>query len=162
MKVNLQTRLAEARDAVVIARIYNEGIVDRIATFETASRDEAAVLKWFDQRHPIVVVENDGEVIAFAASSSSSGRCCYAGNADFSVYVARAERGHGAGAAAMRGLIDEARARGFTKLLSGVFPENTASLSLLTKLGFREVGRHEKHGKLDGVWKDVVLVELVL
>lgn len=158
----LVPRLADVRDATAIARIYNEGIEDRIATFETELRDEAAVQQWFTGRYPIVVVEKAGEVVAFASSSSSSGLCRYAGNADFGVYVARSERGQGAGAAAMRCLIEQARARGLTKLLSGVFPENGASLGLLRKLGFREVGRYEKHGKLVGIWRDVVIVELVL
>ncbi len=117
---------------------------------------------WFERTHPIVVVEEHGQVVAFARSSPSSGRCCYAGNADFSVYVARHARGRGAGRVAMRALIDAARACGLSKLVSGVFPENAASRALLGKLGFREVGTYERHGRLDGVWHDVVIVERVL
>lgn len=145
-----------------MARIYNEGIEDRVATFETDLRTPADIAKWFDRSHPIIVVEEDGEVLAYASSSSSSGRCCYAGNADFSVYVARAARRRGAGVDAMNGLIEAAKGAGFTKLLSGVFPENAASRALLKRVGFREVGTYERHGKLDGVWRDVIIVERLL
>lgn len=155
-------RPASTADAAVIARIYNEGIEDRVATFETKLREASDVLAWFDDRHPIVVVERQGEVVGYAATSSSSGRCCYAGNADFSVYVARRARGAAVGQRAMEGLIEASRAAALTKLVSGVFPENTASRALLRRLGFREVGTYERHGKLDGVWRDVVIVELLL
>jgi phosphinothricin acetyltransferase len=155
-------RGALTSDAPAIARIYNEGIGDRTATFETALRSAEDVARWFDGRHPIVVVERAGEVVAFAATAASSGRCCYAGNADFSVYVARSSRGLGAGRLAMEGLIEAARGAGLTKLLSGVFPENAASRGLLRELGFREVGTYARHGQLDGAWRDVVIVELLL
>ena len=92
-------------------RIYNEGIRDRVGTFETRERTAADVVQWFDGRHPIVVVENpDGEVVAFASTSWYRPRDCYAGIAEFSVYVSRDGRGHGAGRVAMDALID-ARAR---------------------------------------------------
>lgn len=155
-------RAATASDARAIAGIYNEGIADRVATFETTPRTEADVLAWFDGRHPIVVVERGGEVIGYAATAASSGRCCYAGNADFSVYVARRARGTGVGRLAMEGLAEAARAASLTKLVSGVFPENAASRELLRKIGFREVGTYARHGKLDGAWRDVVIVELLL
>jgi phosphinothricin acetyltransferase len=155
-------REATRADAAEIAAIYNEGIADRIATFETDLRTEHDVLAWFDRKYPIVVVEETGRVVAFAASSPSSGRCCYAKNADFSVYVARGARGRGAGRLAMASLVDAARDAGFTKLLSGVFVENGPSRKVLRRVGFREVGVHERHGQLDGVWRDVVIVERLL
>jgi phosphinothricin acetyltransferase len=158
----MTARAATTADAAAIARIYSEGIEDRVATFETAPRSEADVLEWLRRPHPIVVVEHEGRVVAFASTSPSSGRCCYAGNADFSVYVERAMRRRGAGQVAMVGLLAAARDAGFTKLLSGVFPENAASRSLLKSLGFREVGTYERHGKLDGAWRDVVIVERLL
>lgn len=158
----LVARRAAAADAPAIARIYNEGIADRIATFETEPRGEADVLRWFDRPHPLIVVEEAGRVVAFASSFPSSDRCCDRKNAEFSVYVARASRGRGAGRAAMAALIEAAREAGFNKLLSGVLAENTASRALLGKLGFREVGTHERHGQLDGTWRDVVLVERLL
>jgi L-amino acid N-acyltransferase YncA len=117
---------------------------------------------WFDGVHPIVVAEDGGRVLAFASTSTYRPRDCYAGIAEFSVYVAREARGRGAGRAVMEALIAESERAGFWKLVSRVFPQNTASLRLLKSLGFREVGRYEKHAKLDGAWLDVVIVEKLL
>src|SRR3712207_1648806 len=111
-------RVAHPEDAAAIAGIYNQGIADRVATFETEPRSPEAVLTWFDGPHPIVVVEDDGRVIAFASTSSYRSRSCYAGVAEFSVYVAREARGHGAGRLAMEALIEAAEQAGFWKLLS--------------------------------------------
>ena len=149
-------------DAAAIARIYNEGIEDRLATFETRLRTAADIEGWFGGRHPVVVVEDRGEVVAFAATSSYRPRDCYAGVAEFSVYTARAARGHGAGRAAMDALLAAAAAAGFWKLVSRVFVENAASRALLAAVGFREVGVYERHARLDGRWRDVVIVERLL
>ena len=156
------TRLANAGDAAAIAAIYNQGIDDRIATFETRRRAPEEIVGWLDGAHPVVVVEGGDGVIAFAATSTYRPRECYAGIAEFSVYVARDARGQGAGRRAMEGLLAAATDAGFFKLVSRVFPENVASLGLLRSLGFREVGRYEKHGLLDGVWRDVVIVERLI
>ncbi len=156
------TRLAGVGDTAVIAEIYNQGIEDRIATFETRPRTPGEIEGWFDGTHPVVVVEEEGRVLAFAATSTYRARDCYAGIAEFSVYVARDARGRGAGRRAMEGLLAAASDAGFFKLVSRVFPENQASLGLLRSLGFREVGRYEKHGRLDGVWRDVVIVERLI
>ena len=86
----------------------------------------------------------------------------YAGVADFSVYAARSARGRGAGRVAMEALLDAAEAAGFWKLLSRVIVENHASRALLRALGFREVGVYERHAKLDGAWRDTVIVEKLL
>ena len=156
----MKTRDAAIADAPAIARIYNEGIDDRVATFETRHRTADEVVQWRDGRHPVVVVEDDeGDVIAFAATSTYRARDCYAVIAEFSVYVARAARGRGAGRTAMEALFVAARAAGFWKLVSRVFVENAASRGLLRSLGFREVGVYEKHAQLDGEWRDVVIVE---
>lgn len=157
-----RARLASPADAAAISRIYNEGIEDRLGTFETRLRTEADVAAWFDGRHPVVVVESEGAVVAFAATSSYRPRECYAGVAEFSVYVARGERGRGAGRIAMDGLVAEAANAGFWKLLSRVFVENTASRRLLASAGFREVGTYHNHAKLDGVWRDVIIVERLI
>src|SRR4051812_36900516 len=158
----MQARIATAVDAAAIAAIYNQGIEDRVATFETRLRSEGDVRAWFDGVHPIVVVEDGGQVVAFAATSTYRPRDCYAGIAEYSVYVAREARGRGAGRLAMEALIAAAAAAGFWKLVSRIFPENVASLGLMRALGFREVGVYEKHGQLDGVWKDVVIVERLI
>ncbi|HWI20424.1 MAG TPA: arsinothricin resistance N-acetyltransferase ArsN1 family A [Vicinamibacterales bacterium] len=155
-------RAASLDDAERIAQIYNEGIEDRVGTFETRLRSAADIRAWFDGLHPIVVVEDAGAVIAFASTSSYRARECYAGIAEFSVYVARDGRGRGAGTIAMSALIVAARTAGFWKLLSRIFIENTASRTLMKSVGFREVGIYEKHGKLDGQWKDVVIVERLI
>src|SRR3712207_2317240 len=145
----MQARLATPEDAAAIARIYNQGIEDRTATFETRQRSAEDVRAWFDGVHPITVVESGNSLLAFAATSAYRPRKCYAGIAEFSVYVARAARGCGAGRLAMESLIAAAEAAGFWKLLSRVFVENTPSRNLLRSLGFREVGVYEKHAKLD-------------
>jgi phosphinothricin acetyltransferase len=159
----MKTRDAAIADAAAIARIYNEGIDDRVATFETRHRTADDVARWFDGRHPIVVVVDDhGEVIAFAATSTYRPRDCYAGIAEFSVYAARVARGRGAGRRAMQALIEAAGAAGFSKLVSRVFVENAASRGLLREVGFREVGVYLKHARLDGVPRDVVIVERLI
>jgi len=156
-------RAAHINDAPAIAEIYNEGIADRIATFETEWRSAEQVYRWFDDHHPIVVVEDDdGAVVAFASTSTYRDRACYAGIAEFSVYVARRHRGAGVGRVAMMALIDAATTAGFWKLVSRIFPENTASLALMARVGFHQVGTYQRHGKLDGQWRDCVIVERLL
>ena len=160
--VKIRSRPASPQDALAIAEIYNEGIADRVGTFETEPRSPDQIAAWFDGRHPIVVVEDGTRVVAFASTSSYGARPCYAGIAEFSVYVAREQRGLGAGHVAMTALLEAAEAAGFWKLLSRIFPENNASRTLMAKVGFREVGIYERHGKLDGVWRDCVIVERLL
>lgn len=158
----MTVRPASPDDAAAIAWIYSAGIAERIATFETEPRTAEDVRPWFENSLPRIVVEIDGQVIAYAAAFPYSDRCCYGGVAEFSVYVAPETRRMGAGRLAMIGLIDAARGAGLHKLISRVFPENVPSLSLLRSLGFREVGVHEKHGKLDGHWRDVIAVERLI
>ena len=158
----MQARAATPDDTAAIAAIYNQGIAERIATFETRPRSAEEIRAWFDGAHPIVVVEDGGRVVAFASTSPYRARECYAGIAEFSVYAARAARGRGAGRLALAALIDAAGQAGFWKLVSRVFTENVASLRLLRALGFREVGVYEKHARLDGAWRDVVIVERLI
>jgi phosphinothricin acetyltransferase len=110
-----------------------------------------------------VAVENGaGEVVGYAVAHPYADRCCYAGIGEFSVYVRRDQRGAGVGRVAMDALVEASRAAGLWKLLSRVFPENRASLNLMAWSGFKEIGVHEKHGKLDGIWRDCVIVERVI
>jgi phosphinothricin acetyltransferase len=163
MPLQYRARPAAPADAEAFSRIYNEGIADRLGTFETRPRTAQEIRAWFDGRHPIVVIEDaSGAVVAFAATSLYRPRDCYAGIAEFSVYVARDRRGHGAGRAAMEALVAAAREAGFWKLVSRVFVENAPSRRLLRSLGFREVGVYEKHARLDGRWRDVVIVERLI
>jgi len=160
---DLNTRPATPADAASIAEIYNQGIADRIATFETEPRTAAQIEEWLTERHLVMVAET-GEtgVVAFAASFPYSNRPCYRGIGEFSVYVRRNYRGRGAGRAVLAALIEAAAARGMHKLTSRVFPENTVSRALLKGLGFDEIGIHRRHGQLDGHWRDCVIVERLL
>lgn len=158
----MHVRPANLPDAAEIARIYNQGIEDRTATFETRPRTASDIREWFDGVHPLVVVEDQDSVVAFAATFAYRPRACYAGIAEASVYVDRAFRKRGAGRLALEGLIRAAGSAGFWKLVSRIFPENTASRRLVASLGFREVGTYEKHGRLDGVWRDVIIVERLI
>ena len=158
----MTVRAAEAADTPAIARIYNEGIEDRLATFETEPRTAEDIASWLEEALPLVVVESDGVVAAWAVAHRYRDRAAYAGVGEFSVYVARDERGQGHGRAAVQGLIDECERRGLWKLVSRIFPENEASLALCRSLGFREVGVYRRHAKLDGEWRDVVIVERLL
>ena len=161
----LKTRLATTADAAAIAAIYNEGIADRIATFETESRStQQLTTQLVDKgdRFPTVVVERDGQVVAWASAGAYRSRPAYAGVAEHSVYVARSARGTGAGRAALEALCRAYAERGFWKILSRIFPENTASLALHERCGFRVVGVYHRHGKLEGEWRDCVIVERLL
>ena len=158
----MNARLGIPADAAAIARIYNEGIDDRVATFETRPRSAEDVRGWFEGAHPVVVVEDAGRIVGFASTSSYRTRECYARVAEFSVYVAREARGRGVGRLALRELLGAAERAGLTKLVSRIFPENHASRAVCRALGFREVGVYRRHGQLEGVWKDCVIVERLL
>lgn len=159
----LKVRPARPEDAAAVAAIYSQGIEDRLATFETEPRSAEDVAPWFEQAYAFVVVEDGaGEPVGYAVAHPYADRCCYRGIGEFSVYVRRESRGQGAGLLAMQALIEQAREKGLWKLLSRVFPENAASLGMLDRAGFRRIGVHEKHGKLDGVWKDTVIVERLI
>jgi len=158
----LRVRAARLEDAAAITHIYNQGIEDRIGTFETVSRRIDQIEDWFEHAPVFVTVEDEaGEVVGYAVAHPYSDRCCYQGIGEFSVYIRRDARGRGAGRLAMSALIEGSKAAGLWKLISRVFPENRASLNLMAWSGFKEIGVHEKHGKLDGVWRDCVIVEQV-
>ncbi|HWA21915.1 MAG TPA: arsinothricin resistance N-acetyltransferase ArsN1 family A [Caulobacterales bacterium] len=159
----MRTRPATPADAAAIALIYNQGIEDRVATFETAPRNAEQIAPWFESKLPIVVVVGDADdVVGWAAAFAYADRCCYAGIGEFSVYVRRDQRGRGVGEAAMQALLVASETHGLWKLLSRAFPENRASLALIDRLGFKQIGVHEKHGRLEGVWRDCVIVEKLI
>jgi phosphinothricin acetyltransferase len=161
----LIVRLATPEDVPAITRIYNQGIEDRVATFETEPRTEdriASMLAEHGSTHPVLVATRDGLVIAWASASTYRPRACYAGVAEASAYVERGARRSGAGSAVFEALCFECEARGFWKLVGRIFADNLASRALCGKLGFVEVGVYRRHGKLDGVWKDCVIVEKLL
>ena len=161
--LELRTRAATLADAAAIAVIYNQGIADRIATFKTEPGSSGQIAEWFTGRQLVIVAETaETGPVAFAASFPYSARACYAGIGEFSVYVRRDYRGRGAGRAVLAALIEAASAARLHKLTSRVFPENVASRALLKGLGFAEIGIHRRHGKLDGLWRDCVIVERLL
>ncbi|MEM6666247.1 MAG: arsinothricin resistance N-acetyltransferase ArsN1 family A [Pseudomonadota bacterium] len=155
-------RPALPADCAAVAAIYNDGIDDRVDTFETEHRSARQIEAWLGERGPFLVAEHtEGahQIMAFARVSAYRSRACYDGIGEFSVYVARPARGKGFGHAVMTGLIQAAQHAGYWKLLSRIFPENTASLALCDRLGFRRVGTYQRHGQLDGHWRDTVIVE---
>ena len=141
-----------------VSRIYAEGIATRNATFET---EVPSWETWNEAHlpHHRFVAEMSGEVVGWIAAVPVSNRCCYAGVAEISAYVAEPARGQGVGAALLERLIDSSEEAGIWTLETGVFPENEPSLKLLKRFGFREVGVRERLGQMDGVWRDVVLLE---
>jgi phosphinothricin acetyltransferase len=149
-------------DVPAITAIYNEGIEGRQATFETRLREPAEVQDWLAGELPFVVAEDDGTVVGWARAQPYADRCVYAGVAEFAVYVAGSARGRGVGAALLNRLAAESEAAGLHKLTSRVFTTNAASLALHRACGFDEVGVVRRHAKLDGEWRDCVLVERLL
>ena len=148
-------------DYPAVADVFAEGIATGRATFETR------VPTWeeWDAGHlpeHRFVAELDGEVAGWAAVVPYSRRAVYRGVGEESVYVAERARGRGVGRALLEAVIESARTGGLWTLQAGVFPDNLASLELHRRLGFREVGVRERIGRLDGVWRDVVLLELRL
>jgi len=166
MKCIMLARDATAADTEAIARIYNQAIAARTSTFETRPRTAQDIARWFDGVHPVIVIvagEPPGDnVIGYGATFPYSDRACYLGVAEFSVYVDRDHRGQGVGKLALRALYESARKAGLWKLVSRIFPENAPVRRLNARLGIREVGMHEKHGQLDGVWRDVIVVEWLI
>jgi L-amino acid N-acyltransferase YncA len=140
-----------------VAAIFEEGIQTGDATFETT------VPSWeaWDAAHGEIrlVAERDGEVAGWTALSPVSGRCCYRGVADESVYVAALARGTGVGRALLDAVTVRSEAAGIWTLQAGIFPENQPSLRLHLGCGFRLVGVRERLGELAGVWRDVLLLE---
>ena len=163
--LNTEIRAASPTDAPAIARIYNQGILARLSTFETAPRSDEDMLdriKVVAQYPILVAVDRDDVVLGWAGLSAYRSRACYAGIADCSIYMDARARGRGTGKLLLNGLIDAASMRGYWKLLSRVFPFNAASRALCRACGFREVGVYEKHAKLGDSWCDVVIVERLI
>lgn len=145
----MRARPFDSTDAAAVAEIYNQGIAERNATFETEARTAEAIAKSLGvtSSYPAVVVERDGAIIAAAWASEYRRRRAYDGIAEFSVYVAGRARGQSVGRLALSALIEAAEARGFWKLVSRIFPENVGSRRLCAALGFREVGVYRRHGR---------------
>ncbi|MFC9266373.1 GNAT family N-acetyltransferase [Streptomyces zhihengii] len=142
-----------------VLAIYRLGIDEGNATFETT----APTWETFDKAklpdHCLVALHEDGRVLGWAAAVPVSDRCAYAGVVEHSVYVHPAARGRGVGLALLEALLASTDAAGIWTVQSGIFPENTASLALHQRAGFRVIGTRERIGRHHGTWRDVVLVE---
>jgi phosphinothricin acetyltransferase len=160
-----RVRHATLADAAAIASIYNQGIAERIATFEAEPRSVAQIehdLAEKGSELPTIVVEDLGRVVAWAGAGRYRNRACYAGVVEHSVYVDQACRNAGAGRVALQALVDTYARLGFWKIVSRIFPENLASLALHARVGFCVVGTYRRHGKLGNEWRDCVIVERLL
>ena len=148
----------QADDWEDVRRIYVEGIKTGNATFQ----QEPPSWEEWDKSHLLqcrFVARSQGKVIGWVALSPTSSRCVYAGVAEVSIYVDQRHLGIGVGSRLMHQLIEASEQHGFWTLQSGIFPENKASLELHKKFGFREVGRREHIGQMNGIWRDVILLE---
>jgi L-amino acid N-acyltransferase YncA len=145
-------------DWPAVREIYLEGIATGQATFETQAPSWEA---WDASHLPFarLVAREDETIVGWAALSPVSSRRAYAGVAEVSVYVAESRRGAGLGRQLLEALITAADENGIWSLQAVMFPENTGSVALHRRFGFREVGRRERIGKLDGVWRDTILLE---
>ena len=154
-------RPAEPGDAEAIASIYNQGIEDREATFQTRLHDPGELeLKTEQMGGQLLVAEREGKVVGWAGwSGYDDPASYYAGIAECAVYVARDSRRRGAGAELLEALVSEAPKAGVHKLIAKIFTTNDASIAMFRRHGFREVGTHLRHGQLDGEWKDVLVME---
>jgi len=155
---NIKVQVMTEEHWRAVKSIYEEGIASKNATFETA------VPEWieWDRNHLDscrFVSVNDNKIVGWSALSPVSNRCIYSGVAEVSVYVSEAVRGNGIGKILLNKLIVESEKQNIWTLQAGIFPENQSSLILHKKAGFREVGYREKIGKLDGIWRDVLLLE---
>jgi L-amino acid N-acyltransferase YncA len=138
--------------------IYEQGIATGHATFQTAAPEWE---EW-DKSHissPRLVMMEGIKVLGWAALTAVSGRCVYAGVGEVSIYVASEAQGRGIGKQLLAQLIRESEQQDFWTLQAGIFPENKASLHIHEQLGFRILGVREKIGKMNGVWRDTVLLE---
>ncbi|MFT4038826.1 MAG: arsinothricin resistance N-acetyltransferase ArsN1 [Thermomicrobiales bacterium] len=162
----LDIRGATLDDAPAIARIYNQGIEDRVATLETALRSPEERAEWLaarEARHPVLVAtDTAGAVLGWASLNRFNPRPAYDHVGDFSVYVARESRGRGVGDALLGALVERARLLGYHKLVLAAFPTNAPGMRLYERHGFTTVGVYHEQGMLDGAWVDVVLMERVL
>jgi L-amino acid N-acyltransferase YncA len=157
-------RPAVDADAEAVAAIYNEGIEERIATFETRLRTAADIGDWLTagERLPLLVAEDDGTVVGWARILAYSERPVYAGVGEVSVYVTAAARGRGIGRGLLQALEHRGRDLSYWKLTGKLFVENVASAAMIRRCGWRDVGLHLRHGQLDGKWRDVLVVEQLL
>jgi phosphinothricin acetyltransferase len=154
----MKIRKMKNSDWPTVAQIYQQGMDTGYATFEK----EVPTFEVWDAAHlgmgRLVAIDGD-RVLGWAALSPVSSRCVYGGVAEVSVYIGQGNRGQGVGKLLMQHLIEESEKAGLWTLQSGIFPENIGSVELHHKMGFRFIGKRERIGKRDNVWKDNLLFE---
>ena len=165
-QTTLTFRDATVEDAAAIARIYNQGIEDRLATLETTPRSPEERAEWLaarGPRHPVIVaLDEREEVVGWISLNAFNPRAAYDHVADFSVYVGREQRGKRIGDQLLTVAVQRARELGYHKLVLASFPHNAAGMRLYERHGFRTVGVYKEHGLLDGQWVDVIIMEKLL
>ena len=156
-------RPATTADADAMARIYNTGIAERAATFETRTKAPEELAALIEAGFLALVAERDGQVVAFVKVSPYDDASHYYSNiGEATMYVDPAARRSGVGRALMEAVAGAAEERGYYKLVGKIFSSNAPSIAMVKACGWREVGTHRRHGRLDGEWKDVVVVERLL
>lgn len=142
----------------IVRAIYLEGIATGNATFETTAPEWA---EWDAKHRPDcrLVALIDGVVVGWTALSPISARRVYAGVVEESVYIAALAQGQGVGKALLSAVIAQSEQAGVWTIQTSIFPENVASLSLHKACGFREVGRRERIGQMNGIWRDTIFLE---
>jgi len=161
----LKIRPARVDDAKEIARIYNQGVQDRIATFENSYVSPEERYLWLvarPEKYPVLVAEVKHSLLGWASLSPYSPRACYNGIAELSIYIDRSVRGHGIGQELMKGMQKAAHEKGYYKLVGRIMEANEPGRKLCEVTGWREVGVHKRHAKLGNDWHDLVLVEYLI
>jgi phosphinothricin acetyltransferase len=154
---------ARPDDAEAIARIHNEGIAERVATFQTAIQQGPDIAEAIEGGRLVVVAARGDEVVGWASVAPyDDAHEYYSGVGEATLYVRRQARREGTGRALLAALAEEAERRGYHKLVGKIFTTNGPSIALVLASGWREVGLHERHGRLDGEWRDVLVVEMLL
>lgn len=160
MGADLHIRHARADDAEAMARIHAEGIADRVATFETRPATAQPFRELAESIAPVLVAEIEDELVGWAkVGPYADAHDYYATVGEATLYVRRKSRGAGVGAALLTALGAAACGAGFHKLVGKILTTNEASVALVRRCGWSEVGVHRRHGRLDGAWKDVLVVE---
>jgi phosphinothricin acetyltransferase len=155
----MKIRPMTADDAGDVLRIYQAGLDTGQASFETVAPSWTAFDASRLPGHRLVAVTDEDRIAGWAAVSAVSARPVYTGVVEHSIYIDPDQHGGGVGLALLKALIDSTEAAGIWTIQSGVFPENTASLRLHERAGFRVIGVREKVGRHHGVWRDVLLLE---
>jgi L-amino acid N-acyltransferase YncA len=146
-----------------MARIYNQGIAERVATFETRTKSEDELAELIETGALVLVAERDGTVVAFIkVGPYDDASHYYSGIGEATMYVDPTVRRSGVGRGLMEAVTEAATERGYYKLVGKIFTSNAPSIAMVKACGWREVGVHRRHGRLDGDWKDVLVVERLL